>query len=78
MKTKFFISLLLLFAFLQVNAQNELTFPESWDLNNDLRGTKGKVLAWTHKSDTTRHFEYKSCITLVVGKDSLGKDEYFY
>ncbi len=77
MKTRFFILLLLSFVFFQINAQNESKFPDSWDTNNDLRGSNGEVLAWTHKKDTTRPFEYKSCITLVVGKDSLGMDEYF-
>ena len=58
-------------------AQIESTFPELWDKNRNLRGEKGQVLSWTYKKDTIRPFEYKSCIMLVMGKDTSGKDEYY-
>jgi len=53
------------------------TFPNSWDSNRNLRGNNGEVLAWTHKKVKSTSLEYKSCITIVAGVDSSGKDEYY-
>ena len=77
MKLKITPSLIFFLICSQLLAQSEPTFPESWDKNRNLRKTDSQVLAWTHKLDTTRSYEYKSCIVLLVGKDSLGEKEYF-
>ena len=51
-------------------------FPERWDSHRDLRGQHRGVLAWGHFRDT-RPFEYKKCLLLTVGTDSLGEKEYW-
>lgn len=58
-------------------AQDKTTFPESWDKKRNLRGNSEEVLAWTHKTDTSRNFTYKTCITFVMIEDSLGNQKYY-
>ncbi len=77
MKIHLFFTVLFIGYCCQIPAQRNATFPDSWDTNRDLRGAQGQVLAWTHKIDTARPYEYKHCLILFVAKDSSGKDEYF-
>lgn len=52
------------------------SFPESWDINRELRGNNTQVLAWYHHKDG-RRFEYKCCLTLMATFDTAGQKEYF-
>lgn len=76
---KFFILCLTisLWAFGNSFAQDKATFPESWDEKRNLRDNNEQVLAWTHKTDTTRDYTYKTCITFRIREDSLGNQKYY-
>jgi hypothetical protein len=50
-------------------------FPNSWDVNRELRGKDGQVLAWAHfKANKTE--QSKSCLTLQCWQDSSSKMNY--
>ncbi len=74
---KFFSLCLVLCALSNSFSQGNTTFPESWDKTRNLRGNNGQVLAWTHRTDTSRNFSYKTCIILSIIEDSLGNSKYY-
>lgn len=63
------------FLFGQIDTMNNKVFPSSWDKKNNLDGSE--VIAWVHNRDTVRDLEYRLCITVTIGEDSVGGTEIY-
>jgi hypothetical protein len=80
---KIFFCILLLLALADGYAQSltqaglsEGPFPEKWDPHRNMRGQNAEVLAWIHFRDR-QPAEFRSCVLLWVGADSLGVKKYW-
>ncbi len=51
-------------------------FPETWDSRRSLRGRNSEVVAWAHFHDA-QPFEYRVCLLVLIGEDSLGNTQYW-